>query len=58
MIQGKRVKITIPGAYPYLEENYYAEAICVDKMGTLTFRREEDGFLGIAGLGCWVILSS
>jgi hypothetical protein len=56
-IAGERVKVTWkPAAYAWEEGSYYATAICVDPRGTLTFEREEDGFLGIAGSGAWVVV--
>lgn len=60
-ISGQRVRIDYLGSYRpdigrYGPEHYYATALCVDFMGTLTFEREGDGFLGVAGLGAWVVV--
>lgn len=35
------------------DATYTATLMCVDGMGTATFRRDEDGFLGVAGSGAW-----
>jgi len=54
-IAGKPVRITWG---PRLEQEYTGTAISVDKLGTLTFKRDEDGYLGIAGSGAWVALTT
>lgn len=54
-LTGRKVRITIPAAYR--PEHYDATVIAgPDSIGTITFRRHEDDFLGIAGLGAWVLL--
>jgi hypothetical protein len=40
-------------AYGRADASYTATLICVDPMGTATFKRDEDGFLGVCGSGAW-----
>lgn len=52
-ISGRRVLITWKRYECRPDETYTAVAHCVDPMGTLTFKRDEDGFLGYCGSGSW-----
>jgi hypothetical protein len=40
-------------AYGRTDASYIATLIGADWMGTATFKRDEDGFLGVAGCRAW-----
>lgn len=48
---GTEVLITVPHTWP--PDEYTATVMCVDFMGTITFKRHEDDYIGIAGSGTY-----